>query len=106
MRAKKPKRLPSVLTREEVHRVLGHLSGTHLLMAKLLNDSGLRLMECPRLRVKDRDFDQCQILVRDGKGKLDTTFRSQPAQIERLKFVPSVAQRGVPLVPANAPEVG
>ena len=71
MRAKKPKRLPSVLTKEEVHRVLGHLSGTHLLMAKLLYGSGLRLMECLRLRVKDIDFAQRQIVVRDGKGEKD-----------------------------------
>jgi integron integrase len=71
MRAKKPKRLPSVLTKEEVHRVLGHLSGTYLLIAKLLYGSGLRLMECLRLRVKDLDFAQHQILVRDGKGEKD-----------------------------------
>jgi integron integrase len=71
MRAKKPKRLPSVLTKEEIHRVLGHLSGTHLLMAKLLYGSGLRLMECLRLRVKDLDSAQRQILVRDGKGEKD-----------------------------------
>ncbi len=71
MRAKKPKRLPSVLTKEEVHRVLGHLSGTHLLMAKLLYGSGLRLMECLRLRVKDLDFAHRQILVCDGKGEKD-----------------------------------
>ncbi len=71
MRAKKPKRLPSVLTKEEVHSVLGHLSGTHLLTAKLLYGSGLRLMECLRLRVKDLDFAHRQILVRDGKGEKD-----------------------------------
>jgi integrase len=53
---RKPKRLPTVLTKEEVHRVLGNLSGTHLLIAKLLYGSGLRLMECVRLRVKDLDF--------------------------------------------------
>jgi len=52
MRAKKPKRLPSVLTKEEVHSVLGHLSSTHILTANLLYGSGLRLMECLRLRVK------------------------------------------------------
>lgn len=57
--------------KEEVHRVLGHLSGTHLLMAKLLYGSGLRLMECLRLRVKDLDFAQRQIVVRDGKGEKD-----------------------------------
>ncbi len=71
LRAKKPKRLPTVLTKEEVHRVLGHLSGIHQLMAKLLYGSGLRLMECLRLRVKDLDFAQRAILVRDGKGEKD-----------------------------------
>ena len=60
LRAKKPKRLPTVLTKEEVRCVLGHLSGTHQLMAKLLYGSGLRLMECVRLRVKDLDFAQRQ----------------------------------------------
>jgi site-specific recombinase XerD len=53
MRAKKPKRLPTVLTKEEALTVLGRLSGTHQIMAKLLYGSGLRLMECLRLRVKD-----------------------------------------------------
>ena len=71
MRAKKPKRLPSVLTKEEIHRVFDHMSGTHLLIAKLIYGSGLRLMECLRLRVKDLDFSQHQILVRDGKGEKD-----------------------------------
>jgi integron integrase len=71
LRAKKPKRLPTVLTKEEVHRLLGHLSGDYLLMAKLLYGSGLRLMECLRLRVKDIDFSQRQIIVRDGKGQKD-----------------------------------
>ncbi len=71
LRAKKPKRLPTVLTKKEVHEVLGNLSGTHLLMAKLLYGSGLRLMECLRLRVKDIDFAQRQIIVRDGKGEKD-----------------------------------
>ena len=54
-----------------MHRVLGHLSGIHQLMAKLLYGSGLRLMECLRLRVKDLDFAQRAILVRDGKGEKD-----------------------------------
>ncbi|MGA9351364.1 MAG: integron integrase [Anaerolineae bacterium] len=71
LRAKKPKRLPTVLTREEVRRVLGHLSGTHQLMAKLLYGSGLRLMECVRLRVKDLDFAQRAIVIRDAKGDQD-----------------------------------
>jgi len=71
IRAQKPKRLPTVLTRAEVQRVLAQLTGGHLLMARLLYGSGLRLMECLRLRVKDIDFELCQITVRDGKGAND-----------------------------------
>ncbi len=56
VRAKRPKRLPTVLTKEEVRRVLDAMSGTHQLMAKLLYGCGLRLMECVRLRVKDIEF--------------------------------------------------
>ncbi|MGH8064067.1 MAG: phage integrase N-terminal SAM-like domain-containing protein [Candidatus Entotheonellia bacterium] len=70
-RAKRPKRLPVVLTREEVKRLLDALSGTSRLMAGLLYGSGMRLMECVRLRVKDVDFAQNQIVVRDGKGQKD-----------------------------------
>jgi integron integrase len=68
VRAKRPKRLPTVLTKEEVGKVIGCLSGLPQLMAKLLYGSGLRLTECVRLRVKDIDFPQHQIIVRDGKG--------------------------------------
>jgi integrase len=68
IRAEKPERLPTVLTPSEVHRVLAQLTGTHLLMARLLYGSGLRLMKCLRLRVKDIDFELRQITVRDDKG--------------------------------------
>jgi integron integrase len=71
VRAKQPQRLPTVLTRDEVTRVLDALTGVHQLMAKLLYGSGLRLMECVRLRVKDVDFAQRQIIVRSGKGGKD-----------------------------------
>ena len=71
VRAKQPKRLPTVMTKEETLKVIDSLSGTHQLMAKLLYGSGLRLMECVRLRVKDVDFAQHQIIVRDGKGMKD-----------------------------------
>ncbi len=71
LHAKKPKRLPVVLTRDEVRRVFDHLSGVHLLMARLFYGSGLRLMECLRLRVKDLDFDYPTVTVRDGKGEQD-----------------------------------
>jgi integron integrase len=70
-RAKKPARLPVVLTRDEVHKIFAHLHGTTRLMAGLLYGSGLRLMECVRLRVKDVDFGYARIAVRDGKGARD-----------------------------------
>ena len=70
-RAKRPQRIPVVLSAEEVGRLLENLSGTKALMAGLLYGSGLRLMECLRLRVKDIDFALGQIVVRDGKGQKD-----------------------------------
>jgi integron integrase len=56
---------------DEVHKIFAHLQGTHRLMAGLLYGSGLRLMECVRLRVKDVDFGYLRITVRDGKGAKD-----------------------------------
>jgi integron integrase len=70
-RAKKPPKLPVVLSQAEVQRIFRHLAGVEKLMASLLYGSGLRLMECLRLRVKDVDFAYAQILVRDGKGGKD-----------------------------------
>jgi integron integrase len=70
-RAKKPARLPVVLTRDEVHKIFAYLHGTPRLMAGLLYGSGLRLMECVRLRVKDADFGYARITVRDTKGNKD-----------------------------------
>jgi integron integrase len=70
-RAKRPSRLPVVLTRKEAAAVLARLSGTNWLMASLLYGSGLRLRECLSLRVKDLDFEYRQISVRDGKGAKD-----------------------------------
>jgi integron integrase len=71
LRAKRPRRLPTVLTKGETLRLIGCLSGTHQLMAKLLYGGGLRLMDCLRLRVKDLDFERRAIVVRDGKGGQD-----------------------------------
>src|SRR5437870_997443 len=71
VRAKRPKRLPIVLTRDEVRAVITELHGTPRLMATLLYGSGLRLLECCRLRVQDVDFGMNQIIVRDGKGAKD-----------------------------------
>ncbi len=71
VRAKRPVRVPVVLTRDEVRALLARLEGTKWLMAALLYGSGLRLRECLKLRVKDVDFGYRQITVRDGKGAKD-----------------------------------
>jgi len=71
VRAKQPQRLPVVLTRTEVQAVLTRMSGTYGLMANLLYGTGMRLMECVRLRVKDVDFEREEILIRNGKGAKD-----------------------------------
>jgi integron integrase len=78
VRAKRPERLPVVLSKDEVRRVFSHMSGVPRLQAMLLYGSGLRLLECCRLRVKDLDWDQNQLVVRAGKGDKDryTTFPS------------------------------
>lgn len=71
VRAKRPARLPVVLSRQEVGRVLERMEGVYGLMGRLLYGTGMRLMECVRLRVKDVDFERGEILVRDGKGAKD-----------------------------------
>jgi len=70
-RARGPKKVPIVFTREEVQRVLAGLDGQHLIMASLLYGAGLRLMECMRLRVKDLDYSYKELTVVDGKGAKD-----------------------------------
>lgn len=84
-RAKRPARVPVVLTEAEVKRMLAHLDGQNWLMATLLYGSGLRLMECIRLRVKDVDFEYRQITVRDGKGQKDRVTMLPDTCAEMLK---------------------
>jgi len=84
-RARRPVRVPTVLSRAEVQRLLAALRGTRWLMASLLYGAGLRLRECLKLRVKDVDFDYRQILVRDGKGAKDRVTMLPGAVIEPLK---------------------
>ena len=84
-RPNRPARLPVVLTPAEARAVLAQLEGTKWLMASLLYGSGLRLMECLRLRVKDADFGYGQILVRDGKGAKDRVTMLPGALVEPLK---------------------
>lgn len=84
-RAKVPKRLPVVLTREEVQAVLSRLEGIHWLIASLLYGAGLRIMEGVRLRVKDVDFSRKEILVRDGKGFKDRVTMLPQALVPQLR---------------------
>jgi len=71
IRARKPERLPVVMTRDEVRAVLTKLTDDKWVMASLIYGAGLRLMECLRLRAQDIDFGRNEILVRDGKGAKD-----------------------------------
>ncbi len=71
VRAKRPTRLPVVLTIREVHGVLDRLDGVHWIMGSLLYGAGLRLLECCRLRIKDVDLERLELVVRDGKGAKD-----------------------------------
>lgn len=80
-RPSRPARLPVVLTRDESIKLLAAMTGTHQLMGKLLYGTGMRLMECVRLRVKDVDFAANQIMIREGKGFKD-----------RVTMLPDVVQ--------------
>lgn len=78
VRPQKPKRIPTVLSKAEAKRVIARMDGVYRIMAQLMYGCGLRLIEMLRLRVKDIDFANCQIIVRDGKGEDDriTVFPS------------------------------
>ena len=83
--ARTPKRLPVVLTPDEVMAVLLRLEGRHGLIARLLYGTGLRIMECLRLRIKDVDFERGEILVRDGKGAKDRVTMLPASVIPALR---------------------
>lgn len=94
IRAKRKRHPPTVLTENEVERILAQMKGTHLLMARLIYGTGIRLMECIRLRIQDIDFGQRQLFVRSGKGGKDrTTFLPRMVHdelhehIERVKIL-------------------
>ncbi len=93
-RAKRPERVPLVLSRSEIGEILTRLEGSPRLMAALMYGSGLRLLECARLRVKDVDFDRHELTVRAGKGQKDRITLlpaglAQPlrAKIERVRHL-------------------
>lgn len=84
-RAKRPARVPTVLSTEEIAALLSRMTGTKWLMASLLYGAGLRLRECLTLRVKDVDFDYRQLIVRQGKGAKDRRTLLPDLVVEPLK---------------------
>jgi integron integrase len=107
--ARRPPRLPVVLSRAEIRTVLGQLHGTSWLQASLLYGAGLRVMECCRLRVKDVDFERREIVVRDGKGRKDratvlpagsvAAFREQLRRARALHRADLAAGCGAAMMP-------
>lgn len=85
IRAKKPQRLPVVLSRDEVRAIISRMTGTHQLIALVLYGTGMRLAECIALRVQDIDFERHEILVRNGKGAKDRRTMLPSALIPRLR---------------------
>lgn len=92
-RAKRPQRLPVVLSREEVAQLLSEMNGVTWLMASLLYGAGLRLMECVRLRVQDVDFVRREITVRRGKGGKDRRTMLPAMAVEALQGQLAEARR-------------
>ena len=84
VRARRPARLPVVLTQDEVRRLLASLDGTGWLMASLMYGAGLRLLECVELRVKDLDLAARELRVRDGKGRRDRVTMIPARLVEPL----------------------
>ncbi|WP_297575931.1 integron integrase [uncultured Deefgea sp.] len=85
VRAKQPKHLPVVLTRREVAELLAQADGLYALQLQLLYGTGIRLMECMRLRVNDVDFERLEVLVRDGKGAKDRVTMLPQSVVEPLQ---------------------
>jgi len=97
LRPQRSKTIPTVLSKDEVKRIIANLTGTNKLIAQVIYGGGLRIMECMRLRIKDIDFDNHQIIVRDGKGENDrfTVLPDsliQPLQLH-LRYVKSLHEK-------------
>ncbi|MBI1793890.1 MAG: integron integrase [Chloroflexi bacterium] len=86
VRPNKPKRIPTVLSKTEARSVIEKMDGVYRMMAQIMYGSGLRLMECIRLRVKDLDFANHQIIVRDGKGENDRVTMFPDSLLEPLRL--------------------
>jgi len=96
-RPQRAKVVPTVLSKDEVKRVIGNLTGINKLIAQVMYGGGLRVMECMRLRVKDIDFDNHQIIVRDGKGEDDRVTMLPDAVIQpmllHLRYVKAIHEK-------------
>ena len=90
--ARRPARLPVVLTREEVAQVFARLHGVHALIGRLLYGTGMRIMEGVRLRVRDVDFERHEILIRDGKGLKDRITMLPITIAEQLRVQIAIAR--------------
>ena len=86
LRPGRPERLPTVLSHQEAMAVIGKMKGTPKLIVQLLYGSGLRITECLRLRVKDLDFANHQVFVRDGKGENDRATVLPDSLVEALQY--------------------
>ena len=84
-KASKPKRIPAVLSKQEVERLLSNIDGSYHLAVSIMYGSGLRLMECLRLRIKDIDFERRQITVRGGKGNKDRSTILPTSMVKPLQ---------------------
>ncbi|MES9925250.1 MAG: integron integrase [Candidatus Thiodiazotropha endolucinida] len=108
-RPKKPKRLPTILSPDEIHRLLGALEPTNRLMIRLMYGTGMRVMECVSVRLKDLDFEYLQITVRAGKGKKDrcvplpkalaSDLRKQVAVVKQIHDTDVAAGYGSVFIP-------
>jgi len=83
--AKRPQRLPVVLSRAEVDAVLNRMHGVNGLIARLLYGSGMRIMEAVRLRIKDLDAERCEVFVRDGNGAKDRVTMLPASLVDPLR---------------------
>lgn len=93
IRAKQKRHPPTICTEDEIERIFEQMKGTHLLMARLIYASGIRLMECIRLRIQDVDFGQRQLFIRGGKGGKDrTTFLPKMIRDELRQHIERVKQ--------------
>lgn len=85
VRARRPRRMPTVLTQAEVQSLLGHIEGLHGLMARLMYGTGMRISECVALRVKDLGLERREIIVREGKGGKDRVTMLPASLLEPMR---------------------